>query len=178
EKNFNVFTLLFYLLEDYFENGLYKSEKFEHEINGEGEIQWVKTIENSTAYLTGGNLIYVDLFTRNVIDNADYYIKKVHMYVLNESISILKELELLEVLDIPELYFDVDSEQLGEIEFIVNKVEVEKSTQFIDRNIMLLDAMMNFLLRKNDYTFNDKIHLFGTRNFEIVWEKVCGYVFD
>jgi len=43
--------LLIYLLDDYFENGIYKNEKSIIEINGSGEVDWNKTVNNNNAII-------------------------------------------------------------------------------------------------------------------------------
>ena len=51
QKEFNLLSLCLYLINDYFDNGLYTSEEEIIETNGEGEILWDNTINETFAII-------------------------------------------------------------------------------------------------------------------------------
>lgn len=177
EENFNLFKMIHYLLQDYEENGLYTTDKLELQLNGDGEINWNQTIEYNQAYVSKGNIIYLDFFTQNIINDEENFIRKIHMFVLTQCSKIIRDLGVSEILGFPEVYFEVSADELGDQDYILDKIQIEKSKQFIDNKLILLDALYYFISEQKSFKSGDSVHLFGTRSFEIVWEKVCSYVF-
>lgn len=175
--NFNIFKIIYFLLEDFWENGLYSNEKIDIELNGEGEISWPDTFEKSKAHIYNQNIVYFDLYTKKFANDNQNYIRKVHMCVLNDCISKLKKFGIFDVLNFPDINFDIEIDQLGDIDYILHRLEIEKSTQYIDRRLFLLDTLYNYLSKQSDILSDNSINLYGTKKFEIVWEKTCGYVF-
>ena len=51
QKEFNLLSVCLYLINDYFDNGLYTSEQEIIETNGEGEILWDNTINETFAII-------------------------------------------------------------------------------------------------------------------------------
>lgn len=46
ESTYNALSTIIFILNDFVENGIYTNEKHTYEINGEGDINWLKTIED------------------------------------------------------------------------------------------------------------------------------------
>lgn len=57
DRSFNRLAVMLYLLDDYFENGLYGSTEEIIENNGSGEILWDRTINESFAIISGNRPI-------------------------------------------------------------------------------------------------------------------------
>ena len=55
------------LLNDYYENGLYENDKDIIENNGNGEIHWDKTINDSFTLLSNNRPYYLELKTKKRI---------------------------------------------------------------------------------------------------------------
>ncbi|SHF98152.1 LlaJI family restriction endonuclease [Ornithinibacillus halophilus] len=178
EEFYNLFKIVHFLLQDYDENGLYNNDKVEQELNGDGEIDWNRSIEQNQSYISGQNIMYLDFYTQKTISDEEDFIRKVHMFVLNQCSSFLKELDILDILGFPEVDYNIDFNELGEEDYILYKIDSEKSNQFLDRKLMLLDALYYFVSKQNSFKGESKPYLFGTRSFEIIWEKVCSFVFN
>src|SRR5699024_8082302 len=128
EEQFNILKITHFLLSDFNDNGLYHNDMIELELNGEGEIDWNNTIERNQSYVTGQNIIYLDFYTKNLnSSNEDDYIKKIHMFVLNKSSDLLRKLGILNILGLPDVNFNVEINELGEVDYILYRLELEKS---------------------------------------------------
>ena len=69
EKEFNFLSICLYLLNNYYENGIYTNQEDIVETNGEGEILWDNTINETFAILIDDVPYYTELQTQNIIDN-------------------------------------------------------------------------------------------------------------
>ena len=63
DLKFNLLSIILFILYDYIDNGLYSSEKDIYTFNGEGEIDWNKTIDNTYAFIKNGIPLYLDVYT-------------------------------------------------------------------------------------------------------------------
>ncbi|MDE6476164.1 MAG: LlaJI family restriction endonuclease, partial [Erysipelotrichaceae bacterium] len=82
ESSFNLLALILYLIRDYYDNGLYTSEQGVYEINGRGEVNWDRTINETFAFLSNNRPFYPELITkRKILDDMDYF-KRLHEVVL------------------------------------------------------------------------------------------------
>lgn len=178
-STFNLLSVIMFLLDDYLENDLYQNDKSIYILNGEnGGIDWNKTINGQYAIINDGKPIYLDYYVKSVINNENDYFRLLHMYVLTACTNILEETELGEYLGFPPVSFDVDEGALGSKEMILSKITSEFSIQFVNRKQMVLKAIASFISLDRMLDANNSVEFFGTRNFEIVWEKICGFVLD
>jgi len=175
----NFLAIMLYLLNDYYENGAYINEKETIEINGTGEIQWEKTINESFAILGNNKPYYTELKTKKrIIDNYDY-IKRLHECILRLCSQELKNADLLYLFDITPINIsDETLDDFGEKDFILYRIENELSVQFSTRKQLLLKTMYAFINGDNGLNDIDCFNSFGTNNFNLVWEKVCSEIFD
>ena len=63
---FNLLAVLLFLLQDYFENGVYNNTEDIIESNGTGEILWDKTINETFALLSNNRPYYANLQTKKI----------------------------------------------------------------------------------------------------------------
>lgn len=175
----NILGIIDYIIDDYNENGLYINEESQTQINGNGRVDWNKTIERNNVFWNKANQpIYIEMVT-NILDaNESLIITNIHKYVLNECINILNRLGLREVLGYEELYFELDDSFFEDINEMLFCLEKEFDNQFIDRKIELLKAMIAFIERVNLNGEDQEIQFYGTRYFHVIWEKTLAFVFD
>ncbi|MFM1582349.1 LlaJI family restriction endonuclease [Helcococcus ovis] len=173
--NFNLVSLTLELLKEYYEHGLYRSEKEVIEINGEGEILWDKTINENTAYFFNDSPFYLDLFTNNYVNNEDDFFRMLHSLVITEACKTSED--ILNIIGVEGIHLNNSSiSALGSIEFLVQRINQELSQQFVTYKIKALNLMKSYLT-KNDYTTAaDNISFVGTISFNMVWEDVCSVV--
>jgi hypothetical protein len=178
-SSFNLLSVIMFLLNDYLENDLYKNDKSVYILNGDnGEIDWNKTINDQYAIINDGKPIYLDYYVNSTLNDENDYFRLLHMHVLTACTSILEETGLGEYFGFPLVKFDVDERALGSKEMILSKIKSELSVQFVNRKQMVLKAIASFVSNKMFMESNNFIQFYGTRNFEIVWEKICGFVLD
>ncbi len=63
--SFNMLGLVLHILHDYYENGIYTNYQEVIETNGEGEIDWDRTINETFAYLKDNRPYYLELKTKS-----------------------------------------------------------------------------------------------------------------
>ena len=174
---FNMLAVMLYLLHDYHEYGPYTNTEDIIEINGNGDILWDKTINETFTLISGGRPYYPEMMTKKtVIDDYDYF-KRLHECIVSICSRELKNADLLDLFDIAGV--DVSDEALadfGEEEFILEAIEKELNIQFNTRKQLLLKTLYAYILNNGKAEGLDCFSMFGTNSFNLVWEKVCAEV--
>lgn len=179
ENSFNLLALQLYLLNDYYENGIYTNSDTIIETNGTGEIFWDRTISETFALLNDNKPYYTDFKTRKNVENDRDYFKKLHEVILSKISKELEDADLLEIFEITEVELSNEElSELGENDYILYRIERELNTQFNTRKQLLLKAMYTYINQNGHLYDLESFSMFGTNNFNIVWEKVCADVFD
>ncbi len=179
-RSFNILAVILFLLNDYYEYGIYTNSEDIIEVNGEGEILWRKTIDESYALITDNRPYYMELYTeRSVEDDRDYF-KRLHECVLTECSKQLHDAQLDTLFDMDVL--ELSEERLidfGDCDYILERIQKELNIQFNTRRQILLKTLYAYVSQnKRLLEENDGISMYGTTAFYSVWEKVCADVFD
>lgn len=179
-RNFNLLAVILFLLNDYYDFGLYSSPEEIIETNGEGEILWQKTIDDIFPIFAEDRPYYVNLYTRKTIDNEDDFFRKLHQAVLTECSRRLEKAQLLELFQMEPLNLTEDSiDNCGNEDFLVSRILSELDVQFNTRKQILLKTMYAFITEKEKvFESGLGISLFGTTAFNMVWEKACAQIFN
>lgn len=130
-RSFNTLAVILYLLNDYFECGIYNNTEDIIEVNGEGDILWQRTIDDGFAIIEGNRPFYTEMFTRKTIDDDQDYFKRLHECVLTECSQQLREAGLEELFEMETV--DLSEETLssfGDKEFVLDRILAELSIQF------------------------------------------------
>lgn len=173
----NLIPIICFLLDDYIENNIYENEVDSTEVNGDGEINWDKTIELVDPIVINNQWFYSDLITnRSRIDN-DRYITRLHGAIINECMEFLTKTGLNSILTYNVDNIENSLEDLDEVDRIEREIENEMMVQFNDRKKRVLQAIEAYIAKRSD-TSEVNLLLYGTRNFKWIWEVICGYVFD
>lgn len=175
---YNMLSVIIFLLNDYSENGLYSNEKNVFDFNGDDEINWWKTIEDVQPIINNGEPIYLEYYANATQNDEDNYFRLLHMYVLNECTKKLSELGLDEFFGFEPVVFEVNEDSFGTPQGIVSRISNELHAQFLHRRQVLLKAMSSFISKEKMGVSGYTISLYGTRSFNLVWEKTCAYVLD
>ena len=171
---FNRLAVALHLLEDYFQYGLYTNQQEIVETNGEGEILWDKTINETFALIQNNRPYYVELQTQNTVDNELDYIRRLHECVLLNCTQELNKTDILELFDISGV--ELTNSKLydfGDIDYIKYRLEREIQTQFITRKQTLLKTIYTYISHEKANQANINFSLYGTNSFNLVWQKVC-----
>ena len=176
---FNLLAVLIFLLQDYYENGVYRNTEEVIESNGTGEILWDKTINETFTYLTNDRPYYFDLKTRKrVTDDFDYF-KRLHECILTRASAELEDADLLDLFEITSVNLtDEELDDFGEVDYVLYRIEKELSTQFNTRKQLILKTMYAYIAERSNLYDEECLSLFGTNSFNLVWEGVCTDIID
>lgn len=178
-SSFNLLAVMMYLIQDYYENGVYTNTQDIIEENGSGEIIWDKTINETFTLLYNGRPYYTELLTRKrVIDDFDYF-KRLHECILSLFTKELKEADLLDLFDIMSIELsDETLDDLGDKEYILYRIQNELNVQFNTRKQLVLKTIYAYVAHSSSLASIDSFSVFGTNKYNLVWEKVCAEVMN
>lgn len=178
-SSYNLLAIILYLYNDYNEYGIYTTMQEIFEVNGNGEINWDKTINETFTFVNNNKPFYPELITRKKIDDDNDYFKILHELILTQCSFQLKKSGLLELFEFEELNFSEKKvENLGDKDYILNKILNELNVQFNTRKQLLLKTMYAYISNESDLGNNSNFSLYGTNSFHVIWENVCADVFD
>lgn len=178
-KEFNLLSICLYLINDYYDNGIYVNIENILETNGEGEIQWDNTINETFAIIIRNKPIYTELKTKNISYNEMDYITRLHKYILSDCYKKLKKANLLELFEMD--YVSLSDEELsdfGDEDYIVYRLQKELNIQFSTRKQILLKTLAVYIEKSKSFKEDLGLSMYGTNSFYSVWEKACAKVFD
>lgn len=95
---YNKLALSLHILQDYFENGVYTNIQEIIETNGDGEIDWDRTINETFAYIKDNRPYYLEVKTRSSQNDDFDYFKRLHECIVTLCSKYLKELTILDFL--------------------------------------------------------------------------------
>lgn len=176
--SYNRLSMMLFFLEDYFENGVYTNIQNILEINGNGEIDWNRTVNDNVAIIQNDKPYYVELQTKYKINDLVNYFRLLHEYIITECSKYLEKAGLLELFDLtPVEPSDNELDDFGEIEVILNNLEKELNVEFNTHKIKLLQSMHSYISNKNAHTNENYLTLYGTSAYHEIWEEMCAKVF-
>lgn len=179
KENYNHIGMQIFLLEDYYRNGIYENKETIIETNGEGEIDWDKTINETTAIIKKKKPYYVELQTINTRSNEFDYFKMLHESILCQCSRTLKEAGLLSYLGMtPCELTGMPLSSFGDISYIKYRLQQEIRTQFITKKRNQLISLLTYISETTGNKAANTLRLFGSYHFEHEWEVVCKAVFD
>lgn len=174
DKLFNRLAVSLHLLEDYFQNGIYTNQHEVIEVNGQGEILWDKTINETFAFIQNNRPYYVELQTWSSVDNEMDYIRRLHECVLSECSRELKNAGMLELFDLSEAELTNSFlDDFGDMDYIKYRLENEMKQQFVTRKQTLLKTLYTYISNAKVSQEDVSYSLYGTNSFNLVWEDVC-----
>ncbi len=178
-SSFNLLAVLLFLIQDYYENGIYSNTEDIVESNGYGEILWDRTINETFTLLSNNRPFYTDLQTkRRVEDDYDYF-KRLHECIITRASKELEDADLLDMFEITAV--DLTEEEIddfGEKDYILYRIDRELSTQFNTRKQLVLKTIYAYIDHSGSLYDTDCLSMFGTNRFNLVWEKVCAEILD
>lgn len=173
-KIFNYLAVSLHLLEEYFMYGLYTNQHEIIEINGEGEILWDRTINETFALIQNNSPYYVELQTHNNVDNDMDYFRRLHECVLSICSRNLKKAGLLDLFELSDAELtDTEIEDFGDIEYILYRLQNEINVQYVTRKQNLLKTLYTYIANNKTNENDVSLSLYGTNSFNLVWESVC-----
>jgi len=179
KDKYNHIAMQIFLLEDYYRNGLYNNIETIIETNGEGEIDYDKTINETNAIIKKRKPYYVELQTINTRSNDFDYFKLLHESILCECSKTLRDTSLLEYLGmIPCELTGMELSSFGDLNYIKYRLQQEIRTQFVTRKRNQLISLLTYITESTSHKQSNSLKLFGSYHFEHIWEVVCKAVFN
>lgn len=171
-----LFSLMIDIVRDYWDKGLYITNRQQEEINGEGLISWDKTLERSNAYIFDNTPYYLELITERTTVNMKNIVTEVHEAILNQIMNKLNS--VLSILSIEKV--NVSGHQLADIgdeQYLVYVLENELNRQFITSKQATLKKLLSYMKSRSNYDNTDIMQFYGSSSFNLVWEDVCKRVY-
>ena len=176
EKSENELIIADEIIRDYFIHGTYNKEEDIIELNGDGEIDWDKTVNGIQPFFSKGRPIYNDTFTSELLTEHDNIISQIHKWAVKFCLN--KYSDFLDY----QIVFDEDSatelNEIGELDFLLSKIDSELREVFVDRKIRLMHLLSSLLRKQFNQKYSNNLNMYGTDTFWSVWEKTCSVVFD
>lgn len=172
---------LVFFISDYISNGCYLEDTERVNDQGEGQILWGKTIDSFSPFLQRGRPVYVNTFARCATQEDDGFFPRLHKAIVTACSDLLKKSNLSFLLDIPLCEETRERiSDLGAQDYILSRVQRERSVQFDNRKRMLLLMMELFVKTQwiEQGSPNYSVDLYGTTSFNLLWEEICASVFD
>lgn len=179
KRSFNILAVILFLLNDYFEYGVYNNTKDIVEINGEGDILWEKTIDEGFALIEDNRPYYTQFYTRRIVEDSQDYFKRLHECIITECSRQLHDAGLEDIFEMePIILSEEHLDDFGDKEYILSRILAELNIQFNTRRQTLLKTIYTYISQdKKLLEENQGISMFGTTAFHAVWEKACAEVF-
>lgn len=148
-RSFNILAVILYLLNDYYEYGVYNNVEDIIEVNGEGDILWNRTIDDGFAIIEDGRPYYTEFFThRSAEDETDYF-KRLHECVLTECSKQLQDAELDDLFGMETICLSEETlDDFGEKDYILERIMKELSVQFNTHRQMCPGCVSKTMLLK------------------------------
>lgn len=179
QREFNLLAIMLYIIRDFNENGAYTNQKEIVERNGDGEILWDKTINETMALIINNRPFYTELLTRNVMDNESDYMSRLHKCIVTECCQRLKGVDLLEIFGLNEINIsEAKRTDFGENNYILYMIKKELNIQFVTQKQILLKTLYSYIAFSDSFRENFGLSMYGTNSFNLVWENACAQVFD
>ena len=177
--SFNLLSLMVFFLEDYYEYGLYSSTENILQINGNGEIDWNRTINYIDPIIKDNKPYYVELHTKYKINDLFDYFRLLHEYIITICSKKLESAGLLELFGLTTVEIsDKEQDDFGELEVILRNLEKELNVEFNTHKHKLLKSMYTFLKEENSFSNENYLTVFGTSTYHVIWEDVCRRVLN
>lgn len=176
--SFNLLSMMIFFLEDYYEYGVYSNIKNILEVNGNGEIDWNRTINYTDPIIKNNRPYYVELYTKYKIDDLYDYFRLLHEYIITVCSKRLEKAGLLELFDLtPVELSDKTLDDFGELNIILEKLEKELHVEYNSHKQKLLKSMHTFLNEENSFSNENYLTVYGTSTYHVIWEEMCKKVF-
>ena len=122
---------------------------------------------------------YIDLQTKKRIMNDFDYFTRLHECILTKASKEMRDADLLDMFEITEIELtDERIDEFGDKEYILYRIEKELNTQFNTRKQLVLKTIYAYIEHSGNLYATDCFSVFGTNNFNLVWEDVCADTMD
>lgn len=160
------YNSLIWIINDYFNNGLYQEIEKKYSQKSQGKINWKKTL-NSDHYFENNSVTYINPYYESNVQRSTL-ITELNNYCVHKSFKYIGFLFGKVYLPECNLREEIIKDN---IKYYIDVINKELSKSFNDRKKILLTNMKRIL----EMTFEDSIEnqpTYGTRRYEYAWEKM------
>lgn len=176
ESQYSLLSLMLFFIEDYYENGVYTKTQDILEVNGNGEIDWNRTVNESIPIFRNGKPYYHELQTRYKQNDLHNYFRLLHKCIITKCSKCLEYKELLDLFDLNTIELSQKNlNDFGDKNYIKERLEKELNVEFNTHKRKLLKAMISYISESNE-TQNTFLSLYGSNEYYNIWEKMCSKV--
>ena len=171
DKDTNALALADWIIADYLANGVYRRLRERDHINGDGLVNWRRTIERSSPILSSGYPIYLETINRTTQKDHDYFVSRLHRTVVDQATKAFGHLLGYAPISLDQEPFQRFPEMPDRL-LSQSRLRREMVEAYSDRALLLLPILLAWL----GSTSNSQkvtLSLYGTTTFYHVWESVC-----
>ena len=178
DSRLGLLPLVVMLVRDYQEYGLYTVHYSELEHNGQGEIDWERTISGEQPFIQSGRPAYMDYWTEQTLSDENNYFTQLHACLLSVWGKKLADCGLADVLNasIPSLS-ESELDEFGDEDYIRSRIRGELGCQFVTHSRRTLQMIEALVTRTFEAESLDESALsFGMGGVAAVWEEAINKV--
>lgn len=166
------------LLQLYDERGIYSNFEEIRELNGNGVIDWGRTVDTVTPVLADGVPVYLDYWTRKTRRDDTDLVTRIHRAILTECSRFLSRSGIAELLGFGDIELTEETPaNLGDPEVLDWRLERERSMQFVTWKQEAIDLMRLYLGGGGVASVREKVFCLGTTAYYHAWELACKRAF-
>lgn len=173
EQNENIYTS-YLLIQDFIDNGYLMKEIKEKSLSQSGKIDWSATINKMQPIFSGHSVIYPEPISRRSIIDRQNRLYLLHKYCVYKSVEKYGWLLGMtwEQTNLDETVLDSD------IRYWINFLTTELNSTFVEREIIVIKMMIDFLSGIEEQDSDEKLETLITPFFQNVWEYICSINFN
>lgn len=172
-----ILAIILEIIRQYMTNGLYIKNEQIQELNGDGEINWERTIGETEALLMRKRPFYPDMYTERNQWNENDYFHRLHKCIVTDCYQYISSSELARMLNINGgMKYDKKLNDFGSAKVIIQKLKKELSSQFVTWKKIAIRLMIAYLNQSTEKQERHSIVYYGTNALNITWEKACAAV--
>lgn len=178
ENSTNRLAVMVRLLELYEERGVYDSYEDSRELNGNGVIDWGRTVDTLVPVLSDGRPVYLDYWTRKTRRDESDLVTRLHRAILTECSRFLSRSGIAALLGLSEIELtDETPDDLGNADALDWRLERERASQFVTWKQEAIDLMRLYLGEGGIAAEADQVLCMGTTAYYHAWELACKVAF-
>ncbi|MDY3129325.1 MAG: LlaJI family restriction endonuclease [Berryella intestinalis] len=177
-KRDNVLSTMVRLLELYDEYGVYSNFERTHKLNGDGVIDWERTVNTVLPVISSEQPIYIDYWTRKTERDESDLVTRLHRAILTECSRFLTRCGIAGLLELGNIELtSVAPVDLGDVAALDWNLERERATQFVTWKQEAIDLMRLYLGNGGVAAGADQVLCMGTTAYYHSWELACKVAF-
>lgn len=161
-----------FIIEDYLQYGLIQRKHEIYTTTRLGRTDWARTINKTIPLIGKSGVVYPEPVRRvNTFDTGNI-LRQIHGFIVGDCASLWGWL------------LDFDGEELEvkqlpcPLDEAIDILHEELTNTFVQREITLLNTMIEYLNALRGVRDNSKMEFLCTPYFHWIWEAICGYIFD